>query len=643
MDESMENPASPLPWAGATGDPAGTTSEVPFWLFRIVGNALPPRHAADHPVRTVEYILDHEPRFPECRKTWILNQIIDHGDSRALIEMLHARGEHVVEIPFDPAAAARAHLDASGLPDKLLHPAGPLDTLTAVWRLEWLVRHKSLALANVNRARNAALRLGRPLARWTLPLDGGVMFTAPGWDRFKNAVAASPEAKFAAIGFVRVDSFSDVLQADCPNPQAFEPQIAFRADTIDEYDETLRYGHRNKVELLGRIGASGPWLSNANAPWDFSQPRISRDHGAVCWGGFVVRLPTGATPAVERNNPARWLARFDGITRLALSSDLDRGRAALGARSRWMVYDDPQRLDARTRALLIGYAAEVAQLHEPSARPGLAGDPVGQLVDSIHTGSVITVAEALVGSRSGPGDTRLHRVARFLAESTARVNPRDVWERKPVRALWLLPQVLDLLAAATVDRVILGSVAAWCREVVDVSMKSPDSQPMLAGRMPPTADTLWTKAVVAATSLPGGRGDLATGIVREVPVDLVALARSSGPTSRRRPLREWVDIAAACAALTVIGRCVGVDLLDYRGRDGEGIGFLWEYLGKQVQADVPQDSTVCKRWIDALAPVIGGQPAAEGKVFVQENPIGIPPLWPTLAASGMLFSQRTFS
>lgn len=621
-----DSPTSTIPVDQA----AGTAS---FWLFRVIGNALPPRHAADHHLRTAEYILDHEPRFPDSRRTWILNQIVDPKESRSLAGMLQARGEHVVEVPFDPLAAARSHIDASGLPDDLLHPAGPLDTLTAVWRLEWLLRHKSLAVANVNRARNVALRMGRPRARWTLPLDGGVMFTAAGWDGFQRAIAANPTAKFAAIGFVRVDSFAGVAGAECPDPGAFEPQIAFRDDSIDVYDETLRYGHRNKVELLGRIGASGSWLRNANAPWDRGPPRTSPDLGAVCWGGFTVRLPTGATAAVERDNPSRWLARFDGIARLALAGDVARGRAASAARGVWTAYADPQRLDAGARARLSEHAAGLAARSVSAGQPGRGGDPVADLVWAVHEASVCTVAGSLAAGRVGPLAAEAVRVTGLLAESMARVHPRQVWERNPLRELWLLPQVFDLLAAAAVDPAALGTCAAWCRAAAEAFLKSPAAAPLLSGRVRPTAATLWMKAVVAASSLAGDRVDDAVVVVREVPIDLVALSRSLGGAAAR-PLREWVDIASACAALVVIGRRVGIDLLDYRGIDGEGIGPIWDGIGRLATMAEPQASAACRPWLAALAPLLATSPAAVSGEFVLENSIGIPPLWPALVAPG---------
>ena len=608
----------------------GTAPHPDFWLFRIVGNALPPRHAADHHLRTAEYILDHEPLFPHCRKTWILNQIVDPAEAQELAEMLRARGEHVVEIPFDPQAAARAHLDASGLPDEFLHPPGPLDVVTSFWRLEWLLRHKSLALANVNRARNVALRMGRPLARWTLPLDGGVMFTRAGWEGMCGAVTADPQAKFAGIGFVRVGEFGEVEQAACPDPRAFEPQIAFRDDTTDEFDETLRYGHRNKVELLGRIGASGRWLGNSNAPWDRLPSRTSPDHGAICWGGFVVRLPTGASAAVERDNPARWRARFDGIARLAAAVDVARGRAAVAASGRWTAYADPRQLDSAARAHVEALAEEIVRKNATAPPADSGADEVSRLA---REGSVLAVAGTLSG-HGGPFIEAIPAwVSRLLAAPSTRVDPQQVWERLPLRDLWLLPQTLDALAAG--DAATAKAAADWCGGAVDAFVNMRGAQRLLAGGVSPTATSLWTKAIFAALSLAAGRSDAATFVVREVPIDLVALARASGAAGPGIVPREWLDIAAACAALVVIGRRVGVDIRDYRGLSGEGIGVVWSVVNSlRVDTDQRASAVGCG-WIAAVEPVLAGSPAGGRMEFVAVNPLGIPPLWPALAPRGL--------
>lgn len=162
-------------------------------------------------------------------------------------------------------------------------------------------------------------------------------------------------------------------------------------------------------------------------------------------------------------------------------------------------------------------------------------------------------------------------------------------------------------------------------------MKMPGAQPLLSGRVRPTAATLWTKAIIAALSLSAGRGDDATLIVREVPIDLGALARASGTAGARIPLREWLDIAAACAALVVTGRRVGVDLLAYRGGRSEGIGAVWDKVKSLVVAGGQPASDSSQTWVEALEPVLADSAGGGETVFVMDNPLGIPPLWPALA------------
>jgi len=185
------------------------------------------------------------------------------------------------------------------------------------------------------------------------------------------------------------------------------------------------------------------------------------------------------------------------------------------------------------------------------------------------------------------------------------------------------------------DAATAKAAADWCGGAVDAFVNMRGAQRLLAGGVSPTATSLWTKAIFATLSLAAGRTDAATFVVREVPIDLVALARASGEAGPGIAPREWLDIAAACAALVVIGRRVGVDLRDYRGRSGEGIGAVWSQVNSLPVDTDQRASAVGRGWIAAVEPVLAGSPAGGGMEFVMANPLGIPPLWPALAPRGL--------
>lgn len=131
-----------------------------FGLFRILGNSLPPRHAASQTLELTEFILRHEPAFEDCTKYWILNRLVDQAQQDALLALIRSHGQEAIVIPFDAQAHNDAFLDPSGIPEPFRVRQGQGSEATSaarVYKLEWLLRHKSQVLVNINQARNLAL------------------------------------------------------------------------------------------------------------------------------------------------------------------------------------------------------------------------------------------------------------------------------------------------------------------------------------------------------------------------------------------------------------------------------------------------------------------------------------------------------
>ena len=132
--------------------------------------------------------------------------------------------------------------------------------------LEWVIRHKSLAAININRARNLALEEGVRLAQWTLPLDGWCFFTEDAWSQVVQGIEENPDAQYIAIPLARIARRDDLSVQGFQPIASEEPQVAFRWDAAARFDEALRYGHRNKAELLTRLGVAG--FDFRAASWD---------------------------------------------------------------------------------------------------------------------------------------------------------------------------------------------------------------------------------------------------------------------------------------------------------------------------------------------------------------------------------------
>ena len=69
---------------------------------------------------------------------------------------------------------------------------------------------------------------------------------------------SAEDNKYFAIGMERMHSNEDLFDPTFTADANEEPQIMFRNDAIERFDETMRYGRRPKVELLWRLGVAGP-------------------------------------------------------------------------------------------------------------------------------------------------------------------------------------------------------------------------------------------------------------------------------------------------------------------------------------------------------------------------------------------------
>src|SRR5215204_2365175 len=137
-----------------------------FVLYRILGNDLPPRHCSGQTLANLRFILEYEPRHPNCTRRWVINRIIDPDMKQEVEELLISNDELYDVIVFDPTVYSGQPWSIEGfIGDELLysaefnrHPAREL-ILDAVYN------EKILYAINNNGARNYALDDGRGRAK----------------------------------------------------------------------------------------------------------------------------------------------------------------------------------------------------------------------------------------------------------------------------------------------------------------------------------------------------------------------------------------------------------------------------------------------------------------------------------------------
>ncbi|KAI5479538.1 hypothetical protein MNV49_003480 [Pseudohyphozyma bogoriensis] len=198
------------------------------------------------------------------------------------------------------------------------------ETLRRLRALDYTYHEKNLYAMNNNGGRNFALAHGRslPAARWILPLDGNSFFTPAAMYSIVSTLSIAGEGDHASRYLVMPMARLLSNEAIIPNnsialvphhtqhhivgasakeeaerhhrplnaPESpEEPQIGFRYDSTETYQEAMRYGRRSKLELLWRLGAI-PYargLDKRTLPWESSD----RDH--------VTRDSWGSIPGVD--------------------------------------------------------------------------------------------------------------------------------------------------------------------------------------------------------------------------------------------------------------------------------------------------------------------------------------------------------
>lgn len=344
-----------------------------FALYRIIGNDLVPRHARGQSRRNVEFALEHEPDLPDCRKFWIVNRIFDEIEKGKIIDLLERNGQAYIDIPFDREAYSAVDFDFAMLPKPdYLYDLNFARLKGSEQIISYLYRLKNCYLMNNNGARNVALAAGKRMAKWVLPWDGNCFLTQAAWDEIRTAVVRRPFLKYFAVPMQRVLNNDDLLSKQFKVDAAEEPQIIFRSDSTEVFDEAQPYGRRPKVELMWRLKMAGRWDTWRREDWDVSSQPVSPEAGQYGVAGWVARMFSGVPElerqddkAINRRGRMRQLAIVQAINKADGRAFHDGQHGAMGvyglpalARARRALIDAPQSGLGRLAARLVAEAED---------------------------------------------------------------------------------------------------------------------------------------------------------------------------------------------------------------------------------------------------------------------------------------------
>ncbi len=250
-----------------------------YLLYRILGNDIPLRHQKGQTLRNLRRILEGEEGLKGLKMRWLLNRIADQEVQAQIIKLLDKYQQKYEVIPFNLGKFKRI----------------PVDDL----------KSRTAELIGLNQARNKVLRQGQKLAEWTMVFDGNCFLTSQAWQEIIQAIESDQACRYGVVAMIRIIKGKPAVLS--------EPQLMFRFDANEKFDEAFEYGQDSKIELLRRLNVSGVWDQ-----WSDSLKKTRKKHkieGSVCYAGHVLRLPSGNELA-EKDIKIRKQLRDRGIIHL---------------------------------------------------------------------------------------------------------------------------------------------------------------------------------------------------------------------------------------------------------------------------------------------------------------------------------------
>jgi hypothetical protein len=270
-----------------------------IFLVRSIGNALPLKHDPEQILLNLEFTLKNEPHFSGVEKNWVVNRIFDASLQDRLVDLLSKNGQNYTTIPFrleEYAQLKPNFLYDQPIPD-VVHSyeyhslrqndeCANLNLKRSAWTVEGLLKvvkkkcwnlhdsrklfmdeamqnEKNLYVTNQNVTRNLMIDIGVSSgAQWILPWDGASFLTEEGFREVEGTLQQldASKDKYAYTPMAQVQQNDEVLSPTYQPDPTKEPQLIFHRNATARFHPKLRYGRRNKVELLQRLKVPGPWL-----------------------------------------------------------------------------------------------------------------------------------------------------------------------------------------------------------------------------------------------------------------------------------------------------------------------------------------------------------------------------------------------
>ncbi|CAG8517129.1 12403_t:CDS:2 [Dentiscutata erythropus] len=264
-------------------------------IYRIIGNDLPPRHKVGQVLQNTRFILENEPDFPNTKKWWIINRIVDNEYENAIIDLLKQHKKDFIRIPFDVDEYLKADFRLEDFPEPDFFHSYEFMNFTKVAKIrtiDYTYHDKNIYVMNNS----------QPNARWIFPFDGNCFLTNSAFTEITSQIEKwGKDYKYFVVPMARLLNNSQLLSDSDQKPETpEEPQVIFRHDAEEKYNENMRYGRRSKLEMLWRLGVPTPsrFIARPVIPWESNEnvhntPSNYTSKNLYMKVGWVFRLFSG--------------------------------------------------------------------------------------------------------------------------------------------------------------------------------------------------------------------------------------------------------------------------------------------------------------------------------------------------------------
>lgn len=274
-------------------------------FYRIIGNNHSNLQSHEQVFKNLMKILEEEESFDNVDKYYVLNRITNLKLYSRIKDYLELKEVNYLEIDFDLERFSKIGYDLNNIPDPSIW-FNEFDSWNRLVMNTEIRESKNRYLINNNGARNFSIEDGKKKHKWVMPWDGNCFITKCEFDTLKDSFKEFGKIKYIVTPMERIVDNETLSKSSEITNAVDEPQISFRSDALDFFNEARVYGNQPKVELFKRLGIKGKWDQWTKlSPWKNLEFETSIEAGLYQSSGATFRLSSGRRDATynssERN------------------------------------------------------------------------------------------------------------------------------------------------------------------------------------------------------------------------------------------------------------------------------------------------------------------------------------------------------